>query len=75
MAEMWSTERVRQELGAKTIHSAGRIIVRLGLKPVAREPGRSGMNLYDAVVAGEKIAAHKARKGQPKVDDKRTEAH
>lgn len=57
MAELWSTERVRQELGAKTIRSAGRTIVRLGLTPVSREPGRSGMNLYDADAVRAAIAA------------------
>lgn len=61
MAERWNTERVRQELGAKTLRSAGRIIVRLGLKPVAREPGRSGQNLYDS---GEVVAAFAARPGR-----------
>lgn len=64
MAELWSTERVRQELGAKTIRSAGRIIVRLGLVPVAREPGRSGMNLYDAAAVRAAIEARPGRKGR-----------
>jgi hypothetical protein len=73
MPELWNTERIRQELGAKSIRSAGRIILRLGLEPVSREPGRSGMNLYDATVAGPIIAAHMARKGRSKVDAKRTE--
>lgn len=61
--ELWNTEQIRQELGAKTIRSAMRIILRLGLKPVAREPGRSGMNLYVAAEAAQKIAEHKARRG------------
>ena len=72
MPELWNTERMRQELGAKTIRSASRIILRLGLEPVSREPGRSGMNLYDAAVAGPVIAAHLARKGGSKTDDKVT---
>lgn len=48
VAEQWNTERVREELGAKTIRSASVLIRRLGLKAVAREPGRTGMDLYDA---------------------------
>lgn len=55
--ELWPTERVRQELGAKTIRSASRTLHRLGLKPVAREPGRSGQNLYDANAVRAAIAA------------------
>lgn len=57
MAELWNTERIRQELGASSIRSAGRIILRLGLVPVSREPGRSGMNLYDADAVRAAIAA------------------
>lgn len=59
MPELWNTERIRQELGAKTIRSAGRIILRLGLTPVAREPGRSGMNLYEADAVRAALAARK----------------
>lgn len=55
--ELWSTERVRQELGAATIRSAGTMIVRLGLKPVSREPGRSGMNLYEPAEVRAAIAS------------------
>lgn len=46
--ELWTTEQVREELGAKTIRSASRTLHRLGVRAVAREPGRLGMNLYDA---------------------------
>jgi hypothetical protein len=60
--ELWNTDRVRQELGAKTIRSASRIILRLGLKPVAREPGRSGMNLYVASEVAAAIAAMPSRR-------------
>jgi len=56
-AEMWSTERIRQELGASSIRSAMRIILRMGLTPVSREPGRSGMNLYEADAVRAAIAA------------------
>lgn len=62
MTELWNTERVRQELGASSIRSAGRIIVRLGLVPVSREPGRSGMNLYDAEAVVAAIAARPGRR-------------
>ncbi len=61
MPDLLNTEQLRQELGAKTIRSAMRIILRLGLKPVAREPGRSGMNLYDAAEARAAIANRKRR--------------
>lgn len=63
MSGLWNTERMRQELGASSIRSAATIILRLGLTPVAREPGRSGMNLYDPAVAGPVIAEHLARRG------------
>lgn len=59
--DLWNTDRVRAELAAKTIRSAGRIILRMGLKPVAREPGRSGQNLYNP---GEVTAAIAARPGR-----------
>lgn len=55
--ELWNTERVREELGAKTIRSASRTLHRLGINPVAREPGRSGMNLYDPAEVTAAIAA------------------
>lgn len=51
--ELWNTEQVRVFLGAKSIRSAMGTINRLGLQPVDREPGRSGMNRYRA---GEVIA-------------------
>jgi hypothetical protein len=74
--EMWNTERVRQELGAKTIRSASTIILRLGLEPVSREPGRSGMNLYDAeavrVAIAERRGAAGADLGQTSVEHRRT---
>lgn len=62
--ELWNTERVRQELGLASIRSAGRIIVRLGLKPVSREPGRSGMNEYDAEAVRAAIASRRGAAGQ-----------
>jgi hypothetical protein len=63
VTELWNTERVRQELGASSIRSASRIILRLGVEPQSREPGRSGMNLYDA---GEIRAALARRPGRGK---------
>lgn len=59
MPELWNTERVREELGASSIRSAATIILRLGLTPVSREPGRSGMNQYDADAVRAAIAARK----------------
>lgn len=59
--ERWNTDQVRQALGAKTIRSASTLILRLGLKPVAREPGRSGMNLYDADAVRAAIANRQRR--------------
>lgn len=64
MPELWNTERIRQELGATSIRSAMTIILRLGLTPVSREPGRTGMNLYPAAEAGPKIAEYVARQGR-----------
>jgi Domain of unknown function (DUF1883) len=60
-AEMWNTERARAELGASSIRSASRIILRLGVSAVAREPGRSGMNLYDAEQIRRAIASRPGR--------------
>lgn len=42
-----NTEEVRKMLGAATIRSASRTLIRWGVEPVSREAGRSGMNLYD----------------------------
>jgi hypothetical protein len=73
VSELWNTERIRQELGASSIRSAMRIILRLGLVPVSREPGRSGMNLYDADAVRTAIAARSSRGAAGKVDAKWTE--
>lgn len=59
--ELWTTDRVRQELRASSIRSAATLILRLGLKPVSREPGRSGMNLYDAAEVRAAIANRPGR--------------
>lgn len=63
-SELWNTERVRAQLGAKTIRSASRIILRLGLVPVSREPGRSGMNLYNAAEVRAAIANRPSRRAR-----------
>lgn len=57
MPERWNTEECRVHLDAATIRSASRTLHRLEIKPVAREPGRSGMNLYDADEVRTKAAA------------------
>lgn len=62
-----NTEEVREMLGAATIRSVSRTLHRLGVEPVSREPGRSGMNLYDA---GEIRAAIAARPGRGRRDPK-----
>lgn len=59
--ELWTTERVREELGAKTIRSASRTLHRLGIEPVAREPGRRGMNQYEAAAVRAAIANRPGR--------------
>lgn len=61
-----STEEVRVLLGAATIRSASRTLHRLGVHPVSREPGRSGMNLYDA---GEVQRALASRPGRGRTQD------
>lgn len=61
--ELWNTERVRQELGASSIRSAATIILRLGLVPVSREPGRSGMNLYEADAVRAALAGRRGAAG------------
>lgn len=48
MEELWSTEECRAYFGTTSIRSANRILSRMGVDAVAREPGRSGMNLYPA---------------------------
>ena len=59
--ERLNTEEVRKMLDAATIRSASRTLHRMGIEPVSREPGRSGMNLYDAVEIREAIAARPGR--------------
>jgi hypothetical protein len=61
VAEKWNTERVRVELGLTSIRSASRALHRLGIRPVSREPGRLGMNEYDAAEVTAAIAARPGR--------------
>jgi hypothetical protein len=56
-----NTEEVRVMLGAATIRSVSRTLHRWGIEPVSREPGRSGMNLYDADVIRKSIASRPRR--------------
>lgn len=48
-------------LNLKTVRSASRALHRMGLRPVAGEPGRSGQNLYDADEVRAAIAARPGR--------------
>jgi hypothetical protein len=66
--DLWPTERVRQELRARTIRSASTLILRLGLKPVAREPGRSGQNLYDPAEVLAAIARRREKRASRAID-------
>lgn len=45
--ELWNTERVRVEYGYASIRSVSSELSRLSVKPVSREAGREGQNLYD----------------------------
>jgi hypothetical protein len=65
-ASQWTTEEVRVRLGAASIRSASRTLHRLGINPVAREPGRSGQNLYD-VAEVEAALANRPRRGARQV--------
>lgn len=46
MTELWTPEQVAEHMGVKP-DSVRRALHRLGVRPVAREPGRAGRNLYD----------------------------
>ena len=59
--EKWTTEQVREYLGAASIRSASRTLHRLGIKPVSREPGRKGMNEYDAAEVQQKAGQRPGR--------------
>lgn len=59
--ELWNTERVRVEYGYASIRSVSSELSRLSVKPVSREPGRDGQNLYDR---DEVTAAFASRRGR-----------
>jgi hypothetical protein len=46
--ESWTLERVATEYGYASTDSARRALWRWGVRPIARQPGRAGMNVYDA---------------------------
>lgn len=48
MSQQWTTTEVQEYLGASSVRSVSKTLSRLGVRPVARQPGRSGENLYDA---------------------------
>lgn len=47
MTELWTTDQAATHLGV-AISSVHKELQRLGLRPVSREPGRDGKNLFDA---------------------------
>lgn len=47
-SEMWTIDAVAEYLGYDIAHSADQALRRAGVRPVGREPGRSGKNLYRA---------------------------
>lgn len=71
MTELLTTEQVRVFLGAASIRSASRTLHRLGINPVSREPGRSGMNLYDADEVRTKAAARPRAGARTDLKEKR----
>jgi hypothetical protein len=60
--KLLNTEAVRVMLGLGSLQSAARALHRMGVRPVAREPGRSGMNLYDAEQIKAAIASRPGRR-------------
>lgn len=46
--ELWTTTQAGVYLGASSAGSARKILSRLRIAAVGREPGRAGENLYDA---------------------------
>lgn len=60
MEELLTTTQVAELAGVK-ITGVGRLLHRAGIRPVAREPGRAGQNLYDGAQVQ---AAVRARPGR-----------
>ena len=59
--ELWSSARCAEYLGLAHAKDATTVLRRLGVRPVSRQPGRGGQNLY---LPAEVKAAHAARPGQ-----------
>ncbi|MFB7672963.1 hypothetical protein ACFC26_16295 [Kitasatospora purpeofusca] len=57
----WTTAEVADRIGATTIQSASKTLVRWGITATSRQPGRAGQNLYSAEQI---IAAMNGRPGQ-----------
>jgi hypothetical protein len=68
VSEQWTTTEVAEFLGAASVRSASRTLNRARIGPVAREPGRSGQNLYDADEIRSQLAPE-ARPGQGRRTD------
>ncbi len=60
MSEQITTAQVAELAGVK-ITGVGRLLHRAGIRPVGREPGRSGQNLYDAVQVEDAVRARPGR--------------
>lgn len=69
MTEQWTSAEAASFLGVASADVAGRILRRADIRPVARQPGRAGQNLYDAeAVRGFKVG----RPGQGRRTDLQT---
>lgn len=55
--ERWTTSQIAERYNASSNRSIAVALSRLGIRPVAREPGRSGQNLYDAAQVRAAMAA------------------
>ena len=60
MSEQLTTAQVAELAGVK-ITGVGRLLHRAAIRPVGREPGRSGQNLYDAAQVKEALRARPGR--------------
>lgn len=48
MTELWTSAEAASFLGVASADIAGRTLRRAGIQPLARQPGRSGQNLWGA---------------------------
>lgn len=69
MSELWTTTEVAEHIGASTVKSASRSLGRWGIKPVSRQPGRSGENLWDAEQVRQAKAARPGRGARTDLKD------